>query len=233
LVGKSRYIITDDESFRPKEVMRFLSKLMQMDSEIVLNIGDPLDPFGNHVNDEGESLDGRGRVVDITRYVSNDEGQTVHDPQRDRVYTRQAGEAVAAAFRRHNSVVSTNLLAFTMFQMMRQAHPSLDLYRLLRTAGDGAGLMMGQVADSVRRVVAEVQDRVAKGELEMSDEIARGEPTRIIQEGLRHFGSYHRGGVISRRGDRLFPNDMNLIYYYHNRLSGYGLESALERSPQV
>jgi len=230
LVGKSRYIITDDESFRPKEVMRFLSKLVQMDSEIVLNIGDPLDPFGNEVNDEGQSLDGRGRVIDITRYVSDGDGRTVHDPQRDRVYTRQTGEAVAAAFRRHNSVVSTNLLAFAMFQMMRQAHPTLDLYRLLRTAGDGAGFMMSQVADSVRLIGARVKELVTKGQLEMSDEVARGEPTRIIQEALRHFGSYHRGGVISRRGDRLFPSDMNLVYYYHNRLSGYGLESALDRS---
>jgi glycerol-3-phosphate O-acyltransferase len=228
LVGKSRYIITDDESFRPKEVLRFLSKLMQMESEIVLNIGDPLDPFGNRVNDEGQSVDGRGREVDITRYVTDDEGHTVHDPQRDRVYTRQAGQAVAAAFRRHNSVVSTNLLAFTMFQMMRQAHASLDLYRLLRTAGDGAGFLMGEVADSLHRVMTRVRELVAQGQLEMSDEVARGEPTRIIQEALRHFGSYHRGGVISRRGDRIFANDMNLVYYYHNRLSGYDLESALD-----
>ena len=87
-----------------------------------------------------------------------------------------------------------------------------------------------QVADAVRLIGARVKELVAKGQLEMSDEVARGEPTRIIQEALRHFGSYHRGGVISRRGDRLFPSDMNLVYYYHNRLSGYGLESALDRS---
>ena len=224
LVGKSRYIITDDESFRPKEVLRFLSKLVQMQSEIVLTIGDPLDPFGNRVDDDGRSIDGRGRVIDITRYVAGEGGKTVHDPQRDRVYTRQAGRALAESFKRHNTVVTTNLLAFTLFQMVKQAHPNLDLYRLLRSAGDGAGLMLGQVADALRRVLKEIQTLAQRGEIHLSDEIAEGDPTRIIQDALKHFGSYHRGGVISRRGDRLFPEDMNLVYYYHNRLVGYGLE---------
>ena len=227
LVGKSRYIITDDESFRRKEVMRFLSKLVQMDSEIVLTMGDPLDPFGNQVNDEGASIDGRGRVIDITRYVTGDDGLPMHEPQRDRVYTRQAGRAVAESFRQHNTVLATNLLALAIYEMTRLKYPHLDLYRLLRSAGDGTGFIMSEVADAVRRLTDKVHDKVATRDLQMSDIIAHAEPTRIIQEALRHFASYHRGGVISRRGDRLFPQDMNLVYYYRNRLSGYGLEEAL------
>jgi len=228
LVGKSRYIITDDESFRRKEVLRFFSKILQLDSEIVVTMGDPLDPFGNIVDGEGQSLDGRGRPIDITRYVTGDDGEPVHDPQRDRVFTRDAGQAVAASFRRYNTVLSTNLVAFTVFEMTRARHPGLDLYRLLRTAGDGTGLVMGTLADAVRRVAAAANALAAQGQLQVADEVAHGEPTRIVQEALRHFSTYHRGGVISRRGDRVFANDMNLVYYYRNRLSGYGLEAALD-----
>ena len=228
LVGKSRYIITDDESFRRKEVLRFLSKIMQLDSKIVITFGAPIDPFGNAVNDEGASIDGHGRTIDISRYVAADDGEPVHDAQRDRVYTRAAGRAVAAAFRRHNTALSTNLLAFTVYELMRRRHPGVDLYRLLRTAGDGAGLMMAEVADGVRRIAKAARALSKQGELRVGEDVAHGEPTRIIQEGLRHFGTYHRGGVIARRGDRLFAEDMNLVYYYRNRLAGYGLEDALD-----
>ncbi|MDP6942530.1 MAG: 1-acyl-sn-glycerol-3-phosphate acyltransferase, partial [Myxococcota bacterium] len=228
LVGKSRYIITDDESFRRKEVLRFLSKIMQMDSEIVLTFGDPLDPFGNIVDDEGRSLDGQGRTIDIRRYVVGDDGEPRHDPQRDRVYTRLAGQAVADSFRRHNTALSTNLVAFTVFEKMKARHRGVDLYRLLRTAGDGAGITMSDAADAVRRVGRAVNELANRGELRVGGDVAHGEPTRIIQEALRHFATYHRGGVLSRRGDRLFANDMNLVYYYRNRLSGYGLEAALD-----
>ena len=89
-------------------------------------------------------------------------------------------------------------------------------------------MMMGEVAESVRRVMASANALASKNLLRVGEDVARGEPTRIIQEALRHFGTYHRGGVISRRGDRLFADDMNLVYYYRNRLSGYGLEHALD-----
>lgn len=228
IVGKSRYIITDDESSRRKDVVRFFSKLLQLDSEIVITMGEPLDPFGNIVDAHGQSLDGRGRPVDIQRYITGDDGQPVHDTQRDRVYTRSAGQAVGASFRRHNTVLSTNLVAFTVFELLRARHKGLDLYRLLRTAGDGTGLAMNVLAEAVRRVATHAKSLASEGRLRVAEDVAHGEPTRIIQEALRHFSTYHRGGVISRRGDRVFPDDMNLVYYYRNRLSGYGLEAQLD-----
>ena len=99
LVGKSNYIITDDESSRPRQVARFLHNALALDSCIHLHVGAPLDPFGNRVDESGESLDPRGRHVDITRYVTDNEGQVEHYPQRDRVYVQQAGDAVARALR--------------------------------------------------------------------------------------------------------------------------------------
>ena len=227
LVGKSRYIIADDESFKPTEVARFMAKLSQLDSKIYMTFGAPLDPFGNRVDENGESVDERGRQVDITRYVSGPDGAPAHNPQRDRVYTREAGQAIGKSFLDNNMVLSTNLVAFTVFEHLAAGHPDMDLYRLLRTAGDGAGIDMASLAQAVRRVADAARKLSDQGRIQLAEDVAHGDPTRIIAEALKHFATYHRGGVLTRRGDRVFADDMNLIYYYRNRLTRYGLKSAV------
>ncbi len=225
LVGKARYIIDDDESFRPREIVRFMRELLGLDSRIFITFADPLDPFGNRVGDDGESIDERGRHVDIRRYVLGPSGKPQGIPQRDRVFTRQAGEAVARSFRSHNVALATNLVAFTLFEYLADRHPGMDLYRLLRTAGGGTGVEMGVLADRVRRVSAAARRLSDAGGIRIAEEVAEGNPVGMIQTALRHFGSYHRHPVIQRRGDRVFAEDMNLLYYYRNRLVGYGLEA--------
>jgi hypothetical protein len=51
----------------------------------------------------------------------------------------------------------------------------------------------------------------------------------IVQQALRHFGTYHSQPVLTRRGDRVFCLDMKLLFFYSNRLRGYGLEKELEQ----
>ncbi|MCK5690764.1 1-acyl-sn-glycerol-3-phosphate acyltransferase, partial [Myxococcota bacterium] len=87
-VGKGRYIIEDDEFSRPKQVLDFISKLFSLNSKIHVVLGEPLDVFGNKVDENGDSHDDRGRLIDRRRYVTRD-GQPVHDRQRDQEYTRE------------------------------------------------------------------------------------------------------------------------------------------------
>ena len=226
LVGKSRYIITDDESARAKEILRFVRNLVALDSKIVMSFGDPLDPFGNKVDDEGESIDSRGRRVDISRYVLDADGNPAASPQRDRVYTRACGDSIARAFRAHNVPLSTHITAFTLFEILRDEHRDMDLYRLLRTAGDGSGVEMAVLGDRVRRVATAIRGLSDQGRIQLAPAVARGNPAEIIADALSHFGSYHRQPVMQRRGDRVFAENMNLLLYYRNRLEGYGLEGA-------
>lgn len=222
-VGRSRYIITDDESSRPRQILRFLHGLANLDSRITITVGAPLDPFGNRVDDDGESVDRRGRRIDITRYVMGPDGTPVQVPQRDRIYTEEAGKAVAAAFRADNVVLSTNLVAFTLFQMLRRRHAQMDLYRLLRTAGDGSGVEFGVLATAVRDVTDQIRVLASAGQIQLDDAINSDAADEVVTDALRHFGTYHESLVMRRRGDRIFPEDMNLLLYYHNRLTGYGL----------
>ncbi len=232
--GKSRYIITDDESYLPRKILQFTQNLLSLDSRIVVEIAPPIDPFGNRVDPAtGESVDRHGRVIDIRRYVTDRSGQPVHLPQRDRIYTQEAGEAIARAFLAHNVVVSTQLVAFVAWEVLRaraaaRGGGSVDLYRFLRSGDDGTGLELGRFTELVHATCRVLATKAEAGAIKLDrGPVQRGDATEIIQSALRHFASYHTRAVLVRKGDRLFANDMKLLLYYSNRLRGYALEKEL------
>jgi len=76
--GKARYIIFDDESTRARKILNFMQNLINLEARITVQVGDPIDPFGNHVDPEsGHSIDRHGRTIDITRYVTDRQGVPV------------------------------------------------------------------------------------------------------------------------------------------------------------
>lgn len=228
--GKARYIILDDESTRARKMLSFSQNLVNLEARITVHVGDPIDPFGNKVDPQtGVSLDKHGREIDIRRYVTDRQGTPVHLPQRDRVYTAEAGEAIAREFLKHNVIVSTQLVAFTLWEMLRHRHRELDMYRLIRTGDEGAGTTVTTLVERVLRVWQALKARESRQELHLEEGVVQsGDAAAIVQTALRHFGTYHAKPVLARRGDRVFSEDMKLLFYYSNRLRGYGLEKELE-----
>jgi len=226
--GKSNYIRTPDESYVLQKYIRFSSNLLNLDSRIRVHFGMPIDPFGNPVDPEtGESMDHHGRPIDIERYVLVD-GKPEHLPQRDRVYTQRAGEALAASFLKYNVVLSTQAIAFSLFHILRARHRGLDLYRLLRTGDEGLGVSVTDLCDVALATCKALHARSERDELRLEPGPLSGcDAAAMLQSALRHFGSYHTHPVIVRRGDRVFCEDMKLLHYYGNRLKHYGLEREL------
>ncbi len=222
--GKSRYIIDDDEFSRPKALFDFVSKLFSLDSKITLRFARPMDVFGNPVDDRGESLDARGRVIDASRYVTRD-GVPVYDEQRDQEYTRELADEVARAYLRENVVLSTNVSARAMFELLREANPHMDLYRLLRTGGDSPSFRLQELYDRITELLGHLERLPKERRPRLSQLVSRRDPSAIVDDALRHFGSYHKAPAMVRRGDRVFHQDRNLLLYYGNRLEGYGLDN--------
>ncbi|MBI2567488.1 MAG: 1-acyl-sn-glycerol-3-phosphate acyltransferase [Candidatus Schekmanbacteria bacterium] len=223
--GKSRFVILDDEFSQPQRIAEFLRNIMGLDSTIYLVVSRALDPFGNRVDDEGRSLDPAGRPIDIRRYVSIN-GSPEHFPARDEEYTRELGREVAAAFARDNLLMSTHLVAFCVFRMLVADNPGVDLFRLLRTGGTTESFSMYQVEEAMIRVLDAVRQLARAGAVRCDERLAKSGAEQLISNALRYFGTYHRRPVLERRGDRLYAVDRNLLYYYHNRATGYGLEAS-------
>jgi glycerol-3-phosphate O-acyltransferase len=223
-VGKSRYIIEDDESSKPRKVLNFLSQILALEDRIVLTFSKPLDVLGNPVDDDGRSLDPQGRTIDPRTYMQR-EGEVVEDDDRDTQYTHELADAIGASFLRDNMVMATQVVAHSLFRLLQKRNPNLDLYRLLRTGGDQASFPIPEVQAEVGRTIDILKSFPEEKGPRLDPSLTADTATAgsILDDGLRHFGTYHTRPAAERRGDRVFHGDRNLLYFYSNRLRGYDL----------
>jgi glycerol-3-phosphate O-acyltransferase len=219
-VGKSRYIIEDDEFSKPRRILNFMSNAVSLEEKIVLTFSEPLDIFGNRVDAEGRSLDPRGRFVDPKGYVCR-AGQPVFDAQRDRQFTSEAADEIGRSYLRDNVLMSTNVVARAVLDLLREQNPELDMYRLLRTGGKEASFPLLEVHKRTERLLDEL--KALPDGPRFGEELLGGDIQEIVADAVAHFSIYHTQPAAVRRGDRLFHQDRNLLFYYGNRLEGYGL----------
>ncbi len=232
-VGKSRYIITDDEFSRPRRVYDFITQLFALDSKIYVTLGRGLDPFGNPVDDHGESMDPHGRRIDCSAYVRKD-GAFACEPQRDAEYTHDLAHSMSATFSRDNVIQATHLTARAIFTLLRRQQPQADMLRLIRVgAPQDEGLPLRAVYSETRQLLQRVRTLCRQGLVRQSASVAGLGAEDLISEGLHHFNTYHRAPAAQRRGDRIVARDRGLLFFYQNRLEGYGLEDLHHLSPTL
>lgn len=226
-VGKSRYIIEDDESAHAGRIWTFVRQMFKLDTRMVIQFGEPLDCFGNRVTAGGVSLDMRDRPIDRRKYVEAN-GVPEHQPQRDAEYTRELGMAIAQSYRKNAVALSTHLVAFALFQIAKQNHPHLDIFQLLRLPED-TRIPMRELCDVAERLRVRLREKAEREELVLEDQLVTMPIETLVEQAMQFFHSYHKKPLVIRRGESILLNDLKLILYYHNRLTGYGLESVIKQ----
>ncbi len=229
--GKSRYIIDDDEFSRPERIVNFVSSLLAMDGQIHVRIGRALDPFGNHVDMHGESLDPHGRIIRPEHYVWNAQDKPVLDEARDRQYTRELGQAITKSLRENNTILPTHVVAFALMHELADQASEKDLYRLLRSERLADGIPIDKLLKRVELVLLEVRSLSANQALHASQELLAG-AKEVFERGAKALSLYHLPRAIERTTERVYIRDAPLVYFYHNRLSGYGIDAHPWLSPR-
>jgi glycerol-3-phosphate O-acyltransferase len=115
-------------------------------------------------------------------------------------------------------------VAFTAFVIFQRQFKKLDLYNLLRLPEEDLSIPYEEFKTGFESVLAKVHRMYNAGEIGVSPYLT-GDVDKIINHGLKNVGMYHakRPLIKTKRGD-ITTQDLNLLYYYHNRLSGYNLE---------
>jgi glycerol-3-phosphate O-acyltransferase len=223
--GKHRYIIEDDESTKPGRIASFMRKLLGLDAACTIRFGQPLDCFGNRVDEEGVSYDARGHAISPLSYLTDAAGHVGHDPARDAQYTRELGEAIVQTYLRETVALSTHLVATCAFERLRTGKRS-DIFAMLRHHDDVA-VPRAELAEQVEQLRDRALEQERKGQLVLGARLARATGREILDEALRAFSGYHRAPVLEPRGDDLVLADTRLIFYYQNRLAAHGLAADL------
>jgi len=225
--GQHRYIITDDESWQTRKVLSFFWKFFTSQTNIEIRVGRALDIFGNPVDDEGYSLGPNGTIIDPKRWLTTS-GELCFEPQRDAEYTRELGERIVERFHSENTVLTSHLVAFAFFETLRKKYPDLDLYRFLRLTPEQRVLHKEVFLEAAQAMHTRIKEMADHGKIHLSQDLLTPDPTVWVADGIKQLGALHDVPVVIQNDNFFETGDMNLLYYYRNRLSGYGLSLRAE-----
>ncbi len=223
ITGQERYYQEADEFSTSLKISKFLVKFFTKGSDISVSVGKAMDVLGHYVDQDGRSMDKNGRIIDTKDYFIS-KGKINIDTQREEEYTNRLGERIVEEFHTINRVFSSHLVAFTAFRMIKRDNKKLDLFNLLRLPEEDIILPYEQFKSECLRVLERIFELREKGKLHVAPHL-RQEIDQIILHGLDNVGMYHAKRPLLRneKGD-IITEDLNLLYFYHNRLDGYDLE---------
>lgn len=222
--GQERYYIENDRYSTSQKIAAFLFKFFTKGSNISVSIGKGMDVLGNHVDEEGNSYDKHGRSIETREYFTEDGKVVSQNQQREDEYTRMLSNKVVEEYHRINEVFASHLVAFTAFQIFRKRYLKLDLYNLLRLPDDNQVIDYDEFKRTFGSLLMRLYEMCDEGKVNVSPRLT-GDPEKIISHGLKNVGMYHakRPLIRNKKGD-ITTEDLNLLFYYQNRLDGYNLE---------
>ncbi len=220
--GQERYIPEQDK-YGSWQLLQFLFKFFTKGSNISVSIGRGLDVLGNYVDDNGNSLDAHGRIINTRDYFLTNSTIAV-EKQREDQYTRMLSHRIISEYHRINRVFSSHLVAFVAFELWQKQHPKLDLFGLLRLPEEDLELRYEDFRNACRNVRKRIY--------ELKEEKKANHATHlmvdidlVIRHGLENVGIFHlKRPLLFNKEGNIITRDLNTLYYYHNRLVGYDLE---------
>ena len=217
--GQARYIIEDDEFSRIERWATFFRKLIGLSSACVIRFGEPLDPFGNAVDDQGRSLAPSGQILDPRTYTLRD-GKAVEDHARDAAYTQELGELLVTRYREETVIMATQIVAHVLFRRLVARSPRRDLYARMRMRSE-VSMPLSQLYAEVGASRDALVSAMHRGEARVST-FARAEtPERLVARVLEIWSGYHeRNAAHVERGEVVIDEPM-LLLYYQNRLTHF------------
>lgn len=230
LVAQGEYIYKPEKDWlnNSYKLLKFIKNFATKSSSITVSIGQPMDVMGNTVDAAGHSYDAEGNHVGLYKYFNKSSDPT-EVGQRFKEYTRILGQRIVKSYRVNNCVLSSSLLAFTAFQVLRKQYATLSLKDFLILPGNMLTIPYATLEKAFSQVREGILALAAQHEICISDELTQGTIAGMITHGLSNLGIYHHILPLLRNkeGD-IITRDICSLLYYHNRLTGYELEKYIK-----
>jgi glycerol-3-phosphate O-acyltransferase len=221
--GKERFYRESDPYSTSFKLVRFIFKFLSASSSLSVSFGEVMDVLGNKVDFEGNSSNHLGQKIDIKKYFITN-GELKDDNQRDEEYTKILGERIVDNYFRYNVVLTSHLVCFTVFRLLKKKMQNVDVFTLLRTPPEDVSVPYNEVVEGISKLKEKLKELYDKGKVLISPEL-RWNVDKIIEHGMKNINLYHTMSPLTILSDgNIGSEDLKLLYYYHNRLHGYDLE---------
>lgn len=220
--GQERYYDESDEFSTSYKIATFLLKFFTKGSDISVTIGKGLDIMGNYVDMAGHSQDKNGNPIHTRDYFISGGEITVNE-QRENTYVRLLAKRIVEEYHKINEVFPSHIVAFTAFKLLQKRNPKMDLYDVLRLPNEDLTIPYEEFREGYETIRNEIVAQAKSGSVMITDQVG-SELDESINQGLKNVGMYHAQRPLIRKNGSIIVQDSNTLYYYHNRLEGYGFE---------
>lgn len=222
--GQERYYTESDKYSSSSKILSFLVQFFTRGADISVTIGKGMDIFGNEVDMNGNSIDMHGREIDIREYYTLN-GKITENAQRDGEYTRMLSDKIVKAFHKYARCSPSHLAAFIAFEIIRKRYIKLDLYSLFRLPNEDLSIQYNVFKDIFIKLRKVIFNMEKAGDIQVEDELRGEDVDGLLIYGIKNVGTFHtnRPLMINKDGN-VISLDLKTLYYYRNRLDGYGLE---------
>ena len=224
--GKENYIRLKDEGTSVRAWLRFVWRFFSTTSDITLSVGKPMDVLGNFVDSEGRSFDRFGNELCIGDYFTSNKEITA-DRQREEEYTKLLAERIVERYHVENVVLSSQLVAYAVFELLLHENPKLDLFGILRLPPDDYMFPFRAVEEVVEQMQAKLFYWEEQGRIRLAPELHRP-ADEVVRDGVNNLGIFHteKPLELNKAGD-IVSSNFRVLYFYHNRLENYQLDKAI------
>lgn len=223
--GKENYLRLKDEGTSVRAWLRFIWRFFSTTSDITLSLGKPMDVLGNFVDAEGRSFDRFGNELDIREYFMGRKNEINEDRQREEEYTKLLAERIVGRYQVENVVLSSQLVAYAVFEMLLHENPKLDIFGILRLPHDDYVFPFRAVEEVVEQMQEKLVEWEQQGKIRLAPEIHRAAHD-VVRDGVNNLGVFHAEKPLefTKDGD-IVSSNFRVLYFYHNRLENYHLDN--------
>ena len=226
--AKEFYARSKDTQITFQDRLIFFRKLFTRKSSMYLSFAEPMDVMGNLLTEDGESIDKYGKTIDLKDYFRLGE-EFGENAQRESVYTKLLSQKILESYLKSNIITLSHLVAFVAFQTFFKQHKDQNIYQMLKLHPSEFDVSL-EVFDSVfESAISELKKMAAENKLMLDIDLSLSTKDAVIF-GMKNLGIYHGQRVLYISKNKVKTKSIKLLYYYHNRTSGYDLENKIDWS---
>lgn len=222
--GQEKYYHSSPNDSVFKMARTFLRKIYTSEAKSYLSFGQPMDVFGNLIDEEGKSHDKHGNPITIADYFTGIEDRADYI-QRESVYTKRLGEKIIEQYKSANIIIPSHLIAYLAFRYFQHLHNEKDIFSLLLIEKKHFHMPKDVMLEQIRII-----QNALKGDTEIKHDLDPSSHV-VLLEGLKYIGSYNNDRPLKYvEEDSLGTENIKLLFYYHNQLSSDFVDSVYDSS---
>ena len=193
------------------KILTFLVKYFTQSNSIGVSFGNPMDVFGNKVNNNGEV---------------KDNNQLSFENSNKANILNNLSEKIISELMSGTVVFSSLLVAIVSFEIIQNRFKRMKITSLLSLPEDELIIKLKHFKKYYNRAQNHI-DKLSKNKLVKKSNELNLSLDDQIKLGCKNLGLYHAIKPVKLINESIVVKNMKMLYYYKNRLEGYGLKKKL------